>query len=151
MPVWTSLFLRCIVSIALFRTFARPMIQGVHATGDVKFLNLSSGLFNALTYLPLIYILYWSGLPVWSCFYIHTASAIISSYLEAYSLYKIEKYSMWNYFFDVYLRSICNIAFSIIAISDNCSFIRCRLGTINIYNIDKYYLYFCMCIYYGVK
>lgn len=60
--------LRCIVSIALFRTFARPMIQGVHATGDVKFLNLSSGLFNALTYLPLIYILYWSGLPVWSCF-----------------------------------------------------------------------------------
>ena len=105
-PVWTSLFLRCIVSIALFRTFARPMIQGVHATGDVKFLNLSSGLFNALTYLPLIYILYWSGLPVWSCFYIHTASAIISSYLEAYSLYKIEKYSMWNYFFDVYLRSI---------------------------------------------
>lgn len=105
-PVWTSLFLRCIVSIALFRTFARPMIQGVHATGDVKFLNLSSGLFNALTYLPLIYILYWSGLPVWSCFYIHTASAIISSTFEAYSLYKIEKYSMWNYFFDVYLRSI---------------------------------------------
>lgn len=111
-PEYTSLFLRCIVTIALFRTFSRPVVQAVHATGNVKFLNLSSGLFNSLTYLPCIYVFYSFGWPVWTCFIIHAFSAVVSSLLETYSLYRETKFNALKFFVDVYFRSMLIVVIS---------------------------------------
>ena len=55
-PDYTVLFLRCVMVISLMRVFSRPLINGVHATGNVKILNLTSGVYSASTFLPLVYL-----------------------------------------------------------------------------------------------
>lgn len=120
-PEWTSLFLRCIISIALFRTFANPVIRGVHATGDVKFLNASSGLFSLFTYLPFIYILYALGFPVWTCFIPHAIGAIGCSYLELLSLQRAESFSIREFVINVHIKSIAIIVLgSIPSVAIHC-------------------------------
>jgi len=104
-PDQTVVFLRFVLAIVLFRTIARPLIMGVHATGDVKFLNLSAGLVNVITYLPSIYLLFKAGQPVWSLYYTVIALSVISSILEGWSLYRKEPFDVWFYVKDVYLRS----------------------------------------------
>ena len=105
-PKWSVLFLRCIIAITLFRTFARPLIVGVHATGNIKFLNLTSGLYTVLTYLPFIYLFYINGKPVWTCFLVQGLTAIVTSFLEAMSLYRNVKFNVFSYFLSVHLKSI---------------------------------------------
>ena len=105
-PKWSVLFLRCIMAITLFRTFARPLIAGVHATGNIKFLNMSSGLYSVSTFLPFIYLLYSNGQSVWTCFCVWGFNSLVTTYLEALSLYRNVKFHMTSYFLTVHLKSI---------------------------------------------
>ena len=104
-PDYAVLFLRCIIIISLFRVFSNPMIKGIHATGNIKFLNLSSGLYSLCSYLPIIYVLYKIGLPVWICFCVQGFNCIVCTYLEALSLKKNLNYSIRHYFINVYFKS----------------------------------------------
>lgn len=113
-PELTVLFLRCIMLISLFRAFSTPLIKGVHATGDVKFLNLTSGIYGLVTYLPIVYVLYKLGFPVWVCFCIQGFNCFVCSYLEALSLKRNVDFSLWHYFTDVYLKSFMTIALAVI-------------------------------------
>lgn len=105
-PPLSALFLRFVSSINLFRVIARPVINGVHATGDVKFLNLTCGLYCAITILPAIYILYELGFPAWYCHVVTAINAAISSILEAWALYRKIKYNVLDYIIKVYVHSI---------------------------------------------
>lgn len=113
-PELTLLFLRCIMLISLFRAFSSPLIKGVHATGDVKFLNLTSGIYGLCMYLPIVYLLYKLGFPVWVCFCIQGLNCLVCSYLEALSLKRNIDFSLWDYFTDVYLKSFMTIALAAI-------------------------------------
>jgi hypothetical protein len=105
-PPATVIFLRFILISFLFRAPSRPLINGVHATGDVKFLNLTSGLHVLITYCPAIYFLYLFGFPVWTCCVVLLYRNVVSTVLEALSLKRKIKFSLRKYFWSVYGKSI---------------------------------------------
>ena len=102
-PEYTVLFLRCILAISLFRIIVRPLITGVHATGHVRILNLTSGVYSVATYLPFIYLFYKLGYPVWVCFIVQGINGIICTILEIRSLYLEIKFNVIEYLRKVYL------------------------------------------------
>lgn len=115
-PPKSALFLRFTLVIALMRIPLRTIIMGVHATGNVKVLNLTAGLEAGLTFLPIVYICYKIGLPVWTCFLVKGLNDVfISSYLEMRSLKLEINFSMWDYCKNVMIKSvaICLIPFVI--------------------------------------
>ena len=105
-PEYTVLFLRFVICISLFRMFSRSVINGVHATGNVKVLNLTSGVYSAGTFIPMVYIAFKLGLPVWSCFVIQAFNSSICTLLEVRALYKQVKFNVLEYFTRVYAHSI---------------------------------------------
>lgn len=105
-PEFTILFVRCVLGISLFRMFSRPVINGVHATGDVKTLNLTSGVYAAGTFLPAVYVAYKLGCPVWSCFAIWAFNSCMCTLFEIRALYKRVPFNVLDYFLKVYLRAI---------------------------------------------
>lgn len=105
-PEYTVLFLRFVICISLFRMFSRSVINGVHATGNVKVLNLTSGVYSAGTFIPMVYIAFKLGLPVWSCFVIQAFNSSICTLLEVRALYKQVRFNVLDYFIKVYAHSI---------------------------------------------
>jgi hypothetical protein len=94
----------------LSRAPSRPLITGVHATGKVKYMNLTSGLFSFLVFLPSVYLLFKLGMPVWSCFIVLILNANVCTVLEAISLRREIKFSLLHYFQRVYFHSFAVIA-----------------------------------------
>ena len=90
----------------LYRIIVRSTINGVHATGDVKTLNLTSGVYSACSFLPLVYILFKCGLPVWSCFIVYAFNGVVCNFFEARALYKRERFDILRYITYVYLHPI---------------------------------------------
>lgn len=114
-PPMAVLFLRCVMSITLLRVPSQTIIKGVHATGNVKTLNLTSGVYSACTFLPLVYICYKAGLPVWTCFVVQAFNALVMcTFLEMRALKLNVDFSIWDYYSKVYLRSICICSLAII-------------------------------------
>lgn len=113
-PPQTVLFLRLIMISTLLRAPSRPLITGVHATGNVKFLNLTSGVYSFLTFLPSIYLLFRFGAPVWSCFAVMIFNANVCTVLEALSLRWEITFSLRKYFLRVYIHSITVVVLAII-------------------------------------
>ena len=106
-PEYTALFLRFIMAITLVRVIARPLVNGVHATGNVKVLNLTSGVYSAGTFLPAVYIFFKLGFPVWWCFIIQSFNASICTLLEIRALYKQVQFDVKDYLKKVYVWPIC--------------------------------------------
>ena len=104
-PQYSIVFLRVIMIVSLFRVISRSIIHGVHAIGNIKFLNLTSGLFGALTYLPLLYVLFKSGFQYWTLFIIQIICAIMSTVFEIWALHRLYNFSIKKYVIDVYLHS----------------------------------------------
>ena len=104
-PPYTTLFLKCAAVYQLFRIPMRSIVQGTHATGNVKYLNLTSGLYSAGTFLLFIYIAYKLGAPVWSCFVVQFFNGFFISFFELNSLYHEIKFSRKLFFLDVLLRN----------------------------------------------
>lgn len=113
-PPQTTLFLRLIMVYMLLRAPSRTIITGVHATGDVKFLNLTSGVYSAGTFLPSIYLLFKCGAPVWSCFLVQIFNANVCTVLETISLRRKVPFSLRKYFTRVYLHSFSVVSLAII-------------------------------------
>ena len=105
-PEYAVLFLRFVICISLYKMFSRSIINGVHATGDVKTLNLTSGVYSAATFIPMVYVAYKLGFPVWSCFVIQSFNCIVCSMLEVRALYRQVKFDVLDYFKKVYLHAI---------------------------------------------
>jgi len=113
-PEHTTTFLRWVMAITLFRILARPVINGVHATGDVKTLNLTSGLYAAITFLPIVYTLYNMGFPVWTCFVVQSVNSLICTCLEVLSLYKNVKFDIKLFVHEVYFMPVLTTTISAI-------------------------------------
>lgn len=105
-PEYSVLFLRFVLCISLFRMFSRSILSGVHATGNVKTLNLTSGVYSAGTFLPAVYIAYKLDAPVWSCFVIQSFNLCICTMFEVRALYKQIHFNIADYFIKVYAYSI---------------------------------------------
>jgi len=106
-PEYTVMFLKFAVAYQLFRIPMRSVVQGVHATGNIKYLNLTSGCYSAGTFLLAIYIAFKLGAPVWSCFIVQGFNGIILTHFELNSLYRNIKFNRLKYYTEVFLRSWC--------------------------------------------
>lgn len=104
-PEDTVLFLRCVMAITLFRVLARPLINGIHATGNVKFLNMTSGVYSVMTTLPILYLLYKANMPVWYCFILQGFNSVVCTGLEILSLRREVKFNIFDYLRKVYFHS----------------------------------------------
>jgi Na+-driven multidrug efflux pump len=105
-PPVTTIFLRFILLSFLIRSPSRPLVAGIHATGDVKFLNLTSGLHVILTYCPAIYLLYKCDFPVWSCCIVLLYRNVVSTILEIMALKRRIKFDVVRYFLYVYAKPL---------------------------------------------
>lgn len=113
-PEYATIFLRFTMVIALVRTIARPLINAVHATGNVKFMNATSGLFSVVMMIPGTYLLFSLGMPFWSFLVLRAICSLNAIVWEIISLYRNIKFSVWHYVSNVYLKVVCVTFLSII-------------------------------------
>jgi hypothetical protein len=104
-PQYTTLFVWVTIGSVLIRAFANPVVRGVHATGNIKFLNFSSGLFSMSITLPVLYVFYKYGAPFWILFIIIIVRAVGCNMLETISLHRNITFGYWDYFKRVYLHA----------------------------------------------
>lgn len=111
-PETSVSFLRFAVFYGVFRIVTRPITTGTHATGKIKYLNLTSGLYSAATFLTFIYIAYKLGMPYWICFIIQAFNGIILTFFEFKSLHKNVDFNIHSMIKSTILRpwSICLLA-----------------------------------------
>lgn len=105
-PTYAVLFLRCIICITLYNSFRDPIIKGVHAIGNIKFMNLTSSLYSVLTFLPVVYILYYLKFPVWICFVVQGFNVLVCSWFELWSLKREIDFSIIAFYSCIILRTI---------------------------------------------
>ena len=105
-PELTALFLRLIIVVSMMRSFATPIVHAVHATGNIKQLNLYSGGASLLLNLPLTYLAYILGAPAEYTFYILIGATLICNYIELLCLKREIGFNIIKYTIDVYLRSM---------------------------------------------
>jgi O-antigen/teichoic acid export membrane protein len=106
-PDYSALFLRVALMLVLIRSFTASVVQGVHATGDVKFMNLTSGLFSLCLTLPGIYFFFKTGFPFWTMFIIQFFTTIVGDVMESISLWRNIRFSLKNFFLTVVLKPVC--------------------------------------------
>lgn len=116
-PEQSNVFAQIILTMLLIRVIARPIINGTHATGHIKRLNLIAG-FAGLLPLPITYVLFKLNYPAVYAFITLFIFGIIANTLETI-IFKLEmkEFSIKQYFIAVYIR--CIIVGFVIFVIDN--------------------------------
>lgn len=104
-PNYTVTFIRWIMAVNLFRAMARPVIDGCHATGNIKKLNLYTSSVIILT-LPCSWLAFKLGAPPEAVFIIYGANLCINSFVELYVLKLEIDYSIKKYIYEVMLKCL---------------------------------------------
>lgn len=115
-PEYAPLFLRCTLIASLIRAFATPVVQAVHACGNIKWLNLYSGGISLLLTVPLVYTFYKAGYPPVSAYYITIVLNIIWNYLELFILKHEIQFSIAKYSIHVYLQSLVIVILTLLPV-----------------------------------
>jgi hypothetical protein len=105
-PQYSSLFLRYILISRLIRVFAMPVVQAVHASGNIKWLNIFGGGVAIVLQIPLSFIFYKFGYPAESAFIIMIAISFICNFVELMIMKMEIKFSISQYIRQVYLTGI---------------------------------------------
>ena len=111
-PETSVTFLRFALFYGVFRIVTRPIVTGTHATGKIKYLNLTSGLYSACTFLTAIYIAYKLGAPYWACFIVQALNGCILTYFEIKSLHRNVTFNSIKFLTSIVIKPwiICIIA-----------------------------------------
>ena len=103
-PSKTPLFLQLTILNGLLRALAQPLVNGIHATGNIKNINLWGGGVSVLLTLPLTYVLYRLGFAVEYTFYITLFVSCLANIIEIFSLKHEDKsFRIRKYLLSVYL------------------------------------------------
>lgn len=105
-PEYTGLFIRYIAISRLIRALNTPIMHGVHATGNIKWMNILSGGQSVLLTLPGTYVLYKLGFPPEAVFWVMILTSILGDLFEDISLKKNIDFSFLAFSKQVYLKSI---------------------------------------------
>jgi O-antigen/teichoic acid export membrane protein len=120
-PEFAPLFLRCVLLNSLIRVYTIPVVQAIHATGNVKWLNLYEGGISVLLVLPCTYLAYRSGYPAEVSFFIMGIVYIIGNYVELLVLKReISSFSIRKYTFRVYGVCLLITALSFVPLYGLC-------------------------------
>lgn len=113
-PEDTALFLKIVLITYFFSSINSSIGISVHATGDVKRLNIFAG-SKIFVELPLIYILLKNGCPAYSSLIVMAASSFLIMYVDVLILkLNIKKVKFRTFFTDVQLRLISSLALPIL-------------------------------------
>lgn len=82
-PVYTVGFVRFIILVALIDSFSSSVITGIQATGKIKKYQMVVGFFVFIS-LPVTYLLYRSGAPIYSAFIPLIATSLLNMFLRIY-------------------------------------------------------------------
>lgn len=105
-PNKTVLFLQLTILICLIRVWANPVVSAVHASGNIKYLNIYSGGFSVLVTIPVTYIFYKAGFPVEVTFYVTILTSVVANCIELFCLHhECKMFSVLNYIKVVYIPS----------------------------------------------
>lgn len=103
-PDKLALFLRLTILICIIRSFANPVITAVHASGNIKYLNIYSGGFSVLATLPFTYLFYHIHFPVETAYYVILMTSIAANIIELLCLKRENvSFSISKYVRNVYL------------------------------------------------
>jgi O-antigen/teichoic acid export membrane protein len=105
-PQYSVLFLRYILISRLIRTFATPVVQAVHASGNIKWLNIFGGGTAIVLQIPLTFIYYKLGYSAESAFIVMIAVSFICNFIELVIMKREIKFSILQYICKVYLTGI---------------------------------------------
>lgn len=111
-PETSVSFLRFALYYGVFRVIMRSVVTGTHATGKIKYLNLTSGLYSAASFLTLIYIAYKLGAPYWACFIVQGFNGFVISYFELKSLHNNVKFDFEQIVLKIFIKpwGLCLLA-----------------------------------------
>lgn len=104
-PENTGIFLQWIMATHVFRAMSRPVIDGCHATGNIKYLNLYTS-FTILLTLPCSWVAFELGYPPVTIFIIHGFLRCLCNFVELYVLKKEIPYSIREYLVKVMGRCL---------------------------------------------
>jgi len=104
-PDHTLVFLQIVLISNLVRSFARPVVIAVHATGEIKNLNLFAGSLGLLA-LPVAYLLLKLGYPSESAFIVIAIWGALANIAELILLKQRIDYSIRKYTMEVYVKSL---------------------------------------------
>jgi Na+-driven multidrug efflux pump len=104
-PENTCIFLRWIMMTHVFRAMSRPVIDGCHATGNIKYLNLYTS-FTILLTLPCSWLAFKMGYPPVSMFIIHGFFRCLCNFVELYVLKKEVSFRISEYLVHVVCRCL---------------------------------------------
>lgn len=106
-PDKTPLFLQLTILYCLIRSFARPVVSAIHASGYIKWLNILSGGFAVLTTLPLTYALYVMGFVIETTFWVSIVNSAICNGIELWCLRKVDSsFCVTGYIRNVYIPCV---------------------------------------------
>ncbi len=112
-PDKLALFLRLTILACVIRSFASSVITAVHASGNIKYLNIFSGGFSVLATLPLTYFFYYIHFPVETTYYIILVTSVGANIIELLCL----KHENISFNIGQYVRSVyfpCVILFIVV-------------------------------------
>ena len=104
-PDYTPIFLRIIIIQSLVQTMTRPIVMGLHATGQLKMPNLTSGIILIMI-LPVSYLLLRLGCSAVVIFTVNVIPWILETIIDSYWLYKYVDFPMGKFYKEVYGRVI---------------------------------------------
>jgi len=109
-PDHTHDFTILVLIMIMIRALANPVVRGIHATGDIKSLNIYAGIFGLLP-LPAAWICFKIGLDAISAFWILLVWALFANAIEIIILKSKLRFdfSIKQHLLYVYLRCVLSV------------------------------------------
>lgn len=138
-PENTLEFTLIILASMMIRAFARPVVMAVHATGNIRGLNLLCGGVGLLM-LPVAWIELAFGMGVMSVFWTILVFSFIGNMLEIYILKRnLNAFSILQHISKVYVRGLAATVFSFIVVY--------TIGTIMKDGLFFFIIYYILCLF----
>lgn len=125
-PESTGVFLKIVIITYFFSSINSSIGIGVHATGDVKRLNIFGG-SKIFIELPLIYVLLKCGFPAYSAFIVMAATSFLIMYVDVLVLkLNIPQVKLGIFFVRVQLRLVFTFIIPIVCVFVVHYFLNCN-------------------------
>lgn len=102
-PVFTKIFIQIMIVNALIATMSAGIPAAVHATGKIKYFQIVLSSFMLLS-LPVAYLGFKLGTPVYTILLVYTFSAIITFIIQNFMLKRIINFNVKEYLKKSFLK-----------------------------------------------
>ncbi len=112
-PEYTVAFVRFVLIVALIDSFSSSIITGIQATGNIRIYQIVVSLFVFVS-LPISYVLYKHGFPVYSVFVPLIVFSTLNLHLRLFFLSKNSTFEPSVYYLNVIIPSLVAVFISLL-------------------------------------